>query len=71
MQFLKNVIRPALSFLTLFAIGCERPLDDNTIFHTVIDVEPDISPFAGSVFIGEAEARFGTDSYDLGQASCL
>ena len=62
--------------ILLFAIGCERTLNeivtksDNVVGPTVsIDGEPDKKPSSESVFIGDADGRFGTDRYVLNAAT--
>jgi hypothetical protein len=69
MQLLKkNVIGFALSLLILFAIGCERELNEiiaKSDDVTVVDGETGGKPGSGSVVIGGNAKKFGTDRYVL------
>lgn len=71
---LKNTILYALS-LSIFIIGCQQ-LDnqmkngsDDLISISVDDVDPVEIFYTGTVFIGDAGDRFGTDEYDLNSAT--
>lgn len=73
---LKSAIGFALGLSILFAIGCERTLnevltksDDGTLPAVGVDGEPDKDLPSGSVFIGDAGGRFGTDRYVLNIAT--
>ena len=70
----KNIIVCALSVF-IFIIGCQR-LDnqmkadpDDPISISVDDVNPAEIVYTGTVFIGDAGNRFGTDEYDLNSAT--
>ena len=72
----KNTIGFALSLILLFAIGCERTLNEivtksDDVVRPTVDVgsEPDKKPVSESVFIGDAGGRFGTDRYVLNAAT--
>ena len=76
MRLLKNVTGFALSLLILFAIGCERQLneiltksDDAALPATAVDDKPDEKPDTETVFIGDAGEMFGTDRYVLNTAT--
>ena len=71
---LKNVIVYALS-VSIFIIGCQQldeqmktGLDDTTSI-SVDDVNPDETVYTGTVFIGDAGDKFGTDEYTLNSAT--
>ena len=71
---LKNVIVYALS-VSIFIIGCQQldeqmktGLDDATSI-SVDDVNPDETVYTGTVFIGDAGDKFGTDEYTLNSAT--
>ena len=73
---LKSAIGFALSLIVLFAIGCEKTLNeivtksDNVTRPAIgADSEPDKKPASESVFIGDAGGRFGTDRYVLNTAT--
>ena len=61
--------------LVLFTIGCQqlqnqmRGDPDDTVSVSVDDDIPDIGPFVGKVFIGNADDRFGTDAFALNTAT--
>ena len=70
---LKSVIISILSAF-IFSIGCEQVNDrmkvgpDDTTFISVGDVNPNEIVYTGTVFIGDAGDRFGTDEYTLNSA---
>ena len=72
MRFLKNIVGFALSVLILFAIGCEKELNeiiaksDDT---TVVDGEKDRKPGSEDIVIGGNANKFGTDRYVLNAAT--
>ena len=74
----KNVIVVyALSILSIFvfSIGCQQLDDqmktgpDDTVSISVDDVNPSEIFYRGTVFIGDARDRFGTDAYTLNSAT--
>ena len=72
MRFLKNIVGFALSLFVLFAIGCERQLNEiiaRSDDPTVIDSETDRKSSSGSVVIGGNANKFGTDRYVLNAAT--
>lgn len=72
---LKIAVIYALSLFTLFAIGCQQLNDqmktapDDTISVSVDGVNPDQIFYMGTVFVGGAGDRFGTDEYTLNSAT--
>ncbi len=71
---LKNIIVYLLS-ISIFIIGCQQldnqmktGLDDHVSI-SVDDVNPDEIFYTGTVFIGDAADRFGTDEYALNSAT--
>ena len=71
---LKNIIVYALS-LSIFIMGCQHLNDqmktghDDPVSISVDDVNPDEIFYTGTVFIGDAGNRFGTDEYTLNSAT--
>ncbi|MDE0682744.1 MAG: hypothetical protein OXI63_07510 [Candidatus Poribacteria bacterium] len=71
---LKNVIVYTLSVF-VFTIGCQQLNDqmktgpDDTTSISVDDVNPDEIFYTGTVFVGDAGDRFGTDEYALNSAT--
>ncbi len=64
-----------LSLLILLTIGCQQlqnqikvEPDDATTSVSADDVKPDETPYSGTVFIGDAGDKFGTDEYTLNTA---
>ncbi|MYB96243.1 hypothetical protein F4054_23300 [Candidatus Poribacteria bacterium] len=72
---LKITIIYALSLFTLFTTGCQQLNDqmktgpDDTVSVSVDDVNPGEIFYTGTVFIGDAGDRFGTDAYALNSAT--
>ena len=71
---IKNLIVYTLS-VSIFIIGCQQ-LDnqmktgpDDPVSISVDDVNPDEIVYTGTVFIGDAGDRFGTDEYTLNSAT--
>ncbi len=72
---LKIAVIYALSLFTLFAIGCQQlndqmktgPDDGRSVI--VDGVDPDEIVYTGTVFIGDAGDKFGTDEYVLNSAT--
>ena len=71
---IKNLIVYTLSVF-IFAIGCQQLDDqmktglDDTTSVSVDDVNPDEIFYTGTVFVGDAGDRFGTDAYALNSAT--
>ena len=71
---IKNLVVYTLSVL-VFAIGCQQLNDqmkmgpDDTLSVSVDDVNPDEIFYTGTVFVGDAGDRFGTDAYALNSAT--
>ena len=71
---IKNLIVYPLS-VCIFAIGCQQVNDqmkvgpDNTLSISADGLNPDEIFYTGTVFIGEAADRFGTDEYALNSAT--
>ena len=71
---LKAAIVYALS-ISIFIIGCQQLNDqmktgpDDPVSISVDDVNPEEIFYSGSVFIGDAGGRFGTDEYVLNSAT--
>ena len=71
---IKNLVVYTLSVL-VFAIGCQQLNDqmktdpDDTLSVSVDGVNPDEILYTGTVFIGDAGDRFGTDAYALNSAT--
>lgn len=70
----RNTVRFILSLLILFTTGCQlqnqmkgEP-DDTLISISVDDIKPVDTPYSGTVFIGDAGDKFGTDEYTLNTA---
>ncbi|MCY3741599.1 MAG: hypothetical protein OXH00_11305 [Candidatus Poribacteria bacterium] len=70
----KNVIVYTLSIF-VFCIGCQQLNDqmktgsDDAVSVSVDDVNPDEIFYTGTVFVGDAGDRFGTDAYTLNSAT--
>ena len=71
----KSAIEFALGLCILFAIGCEKTLneivsksDNVALPAAAVDGGPDKKSNTGTVFIGEADGRFGTDRHVLNTA---
>ena len=65
----RNTVRFILTLFILFTIGCQlqnqmKGEPDTLISISVDDVEP-AEPYTGTVFIGDAREKFGTDEYTL------
>ena len=64
-----------LSLFTLFAIGCQKLNNqmktgpDDGLSAVVDGIDPDEILYTGTVFIGDARDRFGTDEYVLNSAT--
>ena len=72
MRSLKNIVRFALSLLILFAIGCERQLNEIIVKSddtTTVDGKTDRKPGSEGVVIGGNANKFGTDRYVLNAAT--
>ena len=72
MRLLKNIVGFALSLLILFAIGCERELNEiiaKSDDVTAADGETGRKRGLGSVVIGGNANKFGTDRYVLNAAT--
>ncbi|MDE0398620.1 MAG: hypothetical protein OXL96_12560 [Candidatus Poribacteria bacterium] len=71
---LKSLIAYTLSVL-VFTIGCQQLEDqmktgpDDTVSVSVDDVNSDEIVYTGTVFVGDAGDRFGTDAYALNSAT--
>lgn len=71
---LKSLIAYTLSVL-VFTIGCQQLNDqmktgpDDTVSISVDDVNSDEIVYTGTVFVGDAGDRFGTDAYALNSAT--
>ena len=71
---IKNLVVYTLSVL-VFAIGCQQLNDqmktdpNDTLSVSVDGVNPDEIFYTGTVFIGDAGDRFGTDAYALNSAT--
>ncbi len=70
----KNIIIYVLG-VSIFIMGCQQLDDqmktglDDPVSISVDDVNPDEIFYAGTVFIGDAGDRFGTDEYTLNSAT--
>ena len=73
---INNTFGLFLSLLVIFIIGCQQiqnqmkaDPDDTPVSVSVDDDIPDLEPFVGKVFIGNAGDRFGTDAFALNTAT--
>ena len=72
---LKITLISTLSLFTLFAIGCQqlnkqmKAEPDDGLSVVVDGIDPDEILYTGTVFIGDAGDRFGTDEYVLNSAT--
>ena len=73
---LKSAIGFTLGLLSLLALGCQQNQDrkimqpdDTLISVSVDDASQDDIIYQGTVFIGDAGDRFGTDEYELNSAT--
>ena len=71
----KNAIVVYILSVFVFSIGCQQLNDqmkvgpDDTVSISVDDVNPDEIVYTGTVFIGDAGDKFGTDAYTLNSAT--
>ncbi len=74
MKLKRAIVYYALS-LSIFIIGCQQLNDqmktgpDDTVSVSVDDVNTDEIFYTGTVFVGDAGDRFGTDEYALNSAT--